>query len=94
MVELRAVKEYLRVDGDEEDNFITSLIITAQGLVEGVVRAKFEDFEEEPEVMNQAVMFAVATMFENRQGGKDGLNMAEMLDIIRRMTFAVRCEAW
>lgn len=94
MVQLKAVKEYLRVDGDEEDTLITSLLTTAQELVEGIIRCPLNSFEELPETLKQAVMFTVATMFESRQSGKGGLDMCSLIDVVRRMCFAYRKEAW
>lgn len=94
MLELTKVKEYLRVDDESEDALITSLILTAEELVEGVIRCPLDSFEEVPETLKQAIMFSVATMYENRQGGKGGLDMYGLIDILKRMCFAYRKEAW
>ena len=94
MFELNDVKEYLRVDGDDENTLITSLIIMATELVEDVLRRKISEFDPIPETIRQAVLLTVATFYENRQGGKDGLNTADLIDLIRRLTFAYRKEAF
>jgi uncharacterized phage protein (predicted DNA packaging) len=94
MFELNEVKEYLRVDGDDENTLITSLIIMATELVEDVLRRKISEFDPIPETIRQAVLLTVATFYENRQGGKDGLNTADLIDLIRRLTFAYRKEAF
>lgn len=94
MFELDEVKEYLRIDGDEENNLVTSLIIMATELVEDILRRKLTEFEQIPETVRQAVLLTVATFYENRQGGKEGLNTAELIDLIRRLTFAYRKEAF
>lgn len=94
MVSLAETKEYLRVDGNDEDLLITSLITTAEELVFGVMRRKRSSFKEIPETVRQACLFTVATLYENRQGGKGGLDMADLLDTIRRITFAYRKEAF
>lgn len=94
MIDLKEMKLYLRVDGNEEDTLITSLIATAEELVESITRQKLTAFEEIPETLRQAVMFVVATLYEQRQGGKGGLNMKDTLDVVKRMTFAYRKEAW
>jgi len=94
MFELDEVKEYLRIDGDEENNLVTSLIIMATELVEDILRRKLTEFEQVPETVRQAVLLTVATFYENRQGGKEGLNTAELIDLIRRLTFAYRKEAF
>ena len=43
MLELKETKEFLRIDGDEEDNLISTLIVTAQVLTEDVIRQKLSD---------------------------------------------------
>ena len=94
MIDLADVKLYLRVDGDEEDGLIASLIAVGTEITEGVIRKKLTEFETLPESIKQAVMFATATLYENRQGGKNGLDMMTMIDVIKRMTFAYRQEAF
>ncbi len=94
MFELDEVNEYLRIDGDEENNLVTSLILMATELVEDILRRKMTEFETIPETVRQAVLLTVATLYENRQGGKEGLNTADLIDLIRRMTFAYRKEAF
>jgi uncharacterized phage protein (predicted DNA packaging) len=92
MLSVSEAKEYLRIDNDEEDRIIASLIIAATEYVQNVMRRSFDEFDKVPESVNQAVLLTVATMYENRQGGKDGLDMGGLTDIIRRMTFAYRKE--
>ncbi len=92
MFELDEVKAYLRIDGDEENNLVTSLILMATELVEDILRRKLTEFETIPETVRQAVLLTVATFYENRQGGKEGINTAELIDLIRRLTFAYRKE--
>ena len=38
MIALQEAKEFLRVDGDDEENLIASLIVAAQELTEDVLR--------------------------------------------------------
>jgi len=94
MIDLADMKLYLRVDGDEEDGLIASLIAVGTEITEGVIRKKLTEFETLPESIKQAVMFSTATLYENRQGGKNGLDMMTMIDVIKRMTFAYRQEAF
>lgn len=94
MLELSVVKAFLRIDGDGEDTLVTSLILTATDLVESVLRRKLADFETVPESVRQAILLTVATFYENRQGGKDGLNTADLIDLIKRLTFAYRKEGF
>lgn len=95
MLELQQTKEFLRVDGDEEDNLISSLIISAKELVEETLRCKLDEFEEVPETVNQAMLIVVATLYEQRQisgDSKNTLDFSSVLDIVRQMLFAYRKE--
>lgn len=94
MLELKETKEFLRVDGCEEDMLISSLIVTAQELVEEVIRKKLDEFDEVPETIRQAMLILVGTLYEERQISKrkDGVDIAETLDLVRRMLFAYRGE--
>lgn len=92
MLELKETKEFLRIDGDEEDNLISTLIVTAQVLTEDVIRQKLSDYDEVPEPIHQAMLILVGTLYEERQISKDkaGVDIKEMLDLVRRMLFAYR----
>lgn len=92
MLTLQETKEFLRVDGDEEDALISSLIMTAKDLTEDVIRRKLSDFDELPETVLQAMLILVATLYEERQvsKGKTGVSVADTLDLVRRMLFAYR----
>lgn len=92
MLTLQETKEFLRVDGDEEDALISSLILTAKDLTEDVMRRKLSDFAELPETVRQAMLILVATLYEERQvsKGKTGVSVADTLDLVRRMLFAYR----
>lgn len=94
MLTLNEVKLFLRLDGDEEDNLVSSLILMSTELVEGILRRKLTEFDPVPETIKQAILLAVATFYENRHGGKDGLNSADLIDLIKRLTFAHRKESF
>lgn len=92
MLELKETKEFLRIDGDEEDNLLSTLIVTAQVLTEDVIRQKLSDYDEVPEPIHQAMLILVGTLYEERQISKDkaGVDIKETLDLVRRMLFAYR----
>ncbi len=94
MVTLDEVKLFLRVDNDEEDMLLSSLIITSKELVEGVIRQPISVFEVLPETLRQACLFAVATMYEERQCGKNGLDTKGLLDTLKLMLFRYRKESF
>ncbi len=96
MLTLQETKEFLRVDGDEEDRLISSLIVTAKELTEEVLRRPLSDFDEVPDTVHQAMLIVAATLYEERQVAKDksGVDINETLDLVRRMLFAYRKEAF
>ena len=92
MLTLQEANEFLRVDGDDEDALISSLLVTANELSADVMRRQLSDFEEMPEPVRQAMLILVATLYEERQvsKGKTGVSVADTLDLVRRMLFAYR----
>lgn len=92
MLELKETKEFLRIDGNDEDTLVSSLIVTAKELIEEVLRKKLDEFEEIPETVHQAMLILVGTLYEERQisKNKSGLDITETLDLVRRMLFAYR----
>ena len=94
MITLQEAKEFLRVDGDDEENLIASLIVAAQELTEDVLRRPLGELEPLPETVRQAMLIVVATLYEERQISKDktGIDISETLDLVRRMLFAYRKE--
>ena len=94
MITLQEAKEFLRVDGDDEENLIASLIVAAQELTEDVRRRPLAELEPLPETVRQAMLIVVATLYEERQISKDktGIDISETLDLVRRMLFAYRKE--
>ena len=96
MLTLQETKDFLRLDGDDEDALVSSLIVTAKELTEGVLRRKLTEFKEVPETVHQAMLIVVATLYEERQVAKDksGVDIMETLVLVRRMLFAYRREAF
>ena len=94
MITLQEAKEFLRVDGDDEENLIASLIVAAQELTEDVLLRPLAELEPLPETVRQAMLIVVATLYEERQISKDktGIDISETLDLVRRMLFAYRKE--
>lgn len=90
MLSLEEVKLYLRIDGDEEDALVASFLDTAQELCEGVLRYPLTEFDKLPETVKQALLYAVAAMYEKREGA----GIKETLDILKRLLFAYRRESW
>ncbi len=97
MVTLKIAKNYLRVDTDEDDNLIASLISSSKELVEDIIREKLNLEEELPEVISNAILLLVGTLYEERQVSNDpknSISIKNTLDTIRRMLFAYRKESF
>ena len=92
MLTLQETKVFLRVDGDEDDTLISSLIITAQVLTEDILRRPLSGFGELPDPIKQAMLIIIGTLYEERQVSKDkaGVDIKETLDLVRQMLFGYR----
>ncbi len=66
MVTLTEAKNYLRVDGDEDDRLISELLMTAKKLCMDVGRMSEEKFEKNEDTTRTAVLFTVSYLYENR----------------------------
>ena len=92
---LSEVKLFLRIDNDDEDTLIQSLIKTSQEMVEDILRFKLSEYETIPETINQAMLFIVATLFESRQvGNGNAIKMSELIDTVTRMISPYRKKVW
>jgi len=68
LMELEAVKNYLRVDTDEEDGLITGLSQSAEKLCMDVARIEnAEEFAALAETAKTAVLYATAYLYEHRE---------------------------
>jgi uncharacterized phage protein (predicted DNA packaging) len=65
IVTVDEVKTHLRIQHDEEDDYIESLIKQAQTAAEDYCRVSFED-DAAPEPVRLAVMLMVSHYYENR----------------------------
>jgi len=95
LLTLQEVKNFLRIDCDEDDALLSSLIITSRILVEDIIRSPIIEIETLPEPIKQAMLILIATLYEERQvfnNQKEGLNIIDTLDLVRKMLFAYRME--
>lgn len=67
VVTLEEIKNYLRVDFDDDDTLLRGIIEQAQQLCMDVARITEEDEFEEHPVSKIAVMYAVAYLYEHRE---------------------------
>lgn len=86
MVTLQEVKQYLRIDFEDDDTLLLSLISTAKQLVMDVGRMDEERFSENEDVVRTAMLYTVSYLYENR-------NIADFSKLtltLRAMLFAQR----
>ena len=67
IVSLNEMKQYLRVDFDEDDPIITALITGAEKLCADILRADSPDALAQVDGGKVAVMYAVGYFYEHRE---------------------------
>ena len=67
IVSLEEMKQYLRVDYDDDDSIITALITGAEKLCSDILRADSTDVLTQADNGKVAVMYAVAYFYEHRE---------------------------
>ena len=91
LVTLREVKDYLRIDTDDENEVVASLMQNAETLCKDVARVeKVEDFEALGEVAKQAVLYSTAYLYEHRENA----DYHQMTLMLRALLFGVRREGF
>lgn len=91
LVTLREVKDYLRIDTNDEDDVVASLMQNAETLCKDVARVeKVEDFEALGEVAKQAVLYSTAYLYEHRENA----DYHQMTLMLRSLLFGVRKEGF
>ena len=66
-LDISFVKNYLRVDFEEDDLFIDMLITASQGFIQTYLNQKFTDFEEVPDELTIPALNLIAHWYENRE---------------------------
>ena len=67
LVTLEEMKNYLRVDDDEDDGLITTLLASAERMCMDILRTDEESGLQEAENGKTAVMYTVAYLYEHRE---------------------------
>lgn len=86
MVTLQEVKQYLRIDFEDDDTLLLSLISTAKQLVMDVGRMDEELFSENEDVVRTAMLYTVSYLYENRNTA----DFSKLTLTLRAMLFAQR----
>ena len=87
---LQEAKNYLRVDSSDDDEFIQTLIQTAEQLVTDISRLSKDYLMEQGSVVKIAELYAIAYLYEHREEA----NHEELLLTLRSLMFGVRREVF
>lgn len=86
MVTLQEVKQYLRIDFEDDDTLLLSLISTAKQLVMDVGRMDETQLAENEDVVRTAMLYTVSYLYENRNTA----DFSKLTLTLRAMLFAQR----
>lgn len=90
IITLDEMKNYLRVDHDDDDALLESLLVSSEQLCMDVARIPDEEsFEKEP-CSKVAIMYAVAYLYEHREDA----NHQELTLSIRALLSGIRQEGF
>lgn len=85
MLTLDYVKEFLRIDHDSEDGYLSVLILLAKELCENYLRHELPTERIEP--IEQAQLLVVSHFYENRSGAPIPDTVYRLLDAYRNEVF-------
>lgn len=89
IVPLEEMKQYLRVDFEDDDSLITDALKFAERLCADIARLSVEEFVE-TQTAKIAVMYTVAYLYEHREDADHHaltLSLRSLLEGIRRSEF-------
>ncbi len=89
VLSLEEMKQYLRVDFEDDDGFITNALHSAESLCADIARLSAEEFSE-TQTTKIAVMYAVAYLYEHREDADHHaltLSLRSLLEGVRRSKF-------
>jgi len=85
MLTIDEVKEFLRIDHNEEDGYISVLLLLAKELCENYLRTDI--IEPMPESVRQAQLLVISHFYENRTGEQVPDAVYRLLDNYRKEVF-------
>ena len=90
LVPLAAVKQYLRIDGDEEDDLLMHFTETAEQICTALLRVKKLSKVEDQAIVRVAILYAVSYLYEHREEADHrGFTLT-----LRSLLFGVRKEVF
>lgn len=90
VITLDEMKNYLRVDHDDDDALLESLIVSSEQLCMDVARIPDEESFEKQPCSKVAVLYAVAYLYEHREDA----NHLELTLSIRALLSGIRQEGF
>lgn len=90
IVTLEEMKQYLRVDFDDDDTLITYFIATAKQLCLDVLRTDDEEILKKDSNCKSAMMYTVAYLYEHREDA----DFHALLLTLRALLFGSRQEGF
>lgn len=90
MVTLKEVKDYLRVDFDDDDKLLNSFILTAEQLCMDVGRMTKEELAENEDTVRMAMLYTISYLYENRNNA----DFKKLTLTLRALLFAQREEKY
>ena len=90
IVTIAEAKEYLRVDTDDEDALLETLIKAAEQLCCDVARLEVEEYESAGEVAKVAVLYTLGNFYQNREENDHKeltLRLRSLLEGVRKAAF-------
>ena len=90
IITLDEMKNYLRVDYDDDDKLIKSLIVSSEQLCMDVARISDKELFEKQPCSKVAVLYAVAYQYEHREDS----NHLELTLSIRALLSGIRQEGF
>ena len=90
MPDLEEVKQFLRIDFDDDDALLGSLMATAKALVESVLRKPLSPRLAGDETIKHAVIYAVSYLYETRTDADYG----ELMNTLAMLLRGMRKQSW
>lgn len=85
VVSLKEMKNYMRVEFDDDDALIRGLIEQSQNICMDVARITDEDEFEEYEVAKTAVLYTVAYLYEHREDANHNKLLLDLRALLHGM---------
>ena len=89
IVDLDEMKQYLRVDFEDDDGFLINALFSAESLCADIARLSIEELEEQS-VAKIAIMYAVAYLYEH----KEDADYHALTISLRSLLFGIREEGF